>query len=174
MNAVSSPGGGSFADAVGSENTVERDERIGSELTGDLNLRVEVNAEEVLIRRGEQELFQNDDLSVGLFLDFGQAVAVAFFKIFMGHPVLVAGTVPGIVDADQDGYEIRLMGDAVFLPAVTEIFRAVAADAEVDEFKIGAGMTVLDEFCGELRVTVAEIVDVRAVASCIGDAVALE
>ena len=105
MNAVGCPEGGSDADAVGSEEAVERNEGVGEfagELAGDLDFGIEVNAEEVLVGRGEKELFEDDDLRVGLFLDFGENIAIAFFEIFVRHPVFVAGAMPCVIDTDKD------------------------------------------------------------------------
>ena len=48
------------------------------------------------------------------------------------------------------------------------------ADPEVDELEVRAGMAVLDELRRVFRIAEAEIVEVRAASSGVGDAVALE
>ena len=69
----------------------------------------------------------------------------------------------------MNGNEIGLNVDEIGLQTGDEIYRLIAAYAEVDEFKIRVGMLAADILRSVEGVARAQLVRVGAVAPCVGD-----
>lgn len=127
--------------------TVERYVAVGEfpcKAAGDVDLAVEILAEEFFIGNGKQELLDDEYLCAGLFLYLGENLAVIRFEGLVIEPFAGLGSVPGVVDADMNGNEIGLNVDEIGLQTGDEIYRLIAAYAEVDKFKIRVGMLAAD------------------------------
>ena len=82
--------------------------------------------------------------------------------------------VPNVVDADHDRHDIRLDINKITLQAADQISGTVSADAEIDKFKPGIRIAVLNHSRRIPRVPFPHIVGVRSVPSGVGHAVTLK
>ena len=125
MDTVLRPISGLLLQRSGGKQTVQGEERIRifpRQPAGHHDFGVQILPQVVFVRRVVQdERFQNQDFRRGMFLDILQKAAVIRF-VFLRSP-------PSIVDADEDGEDIRLPIDAVGLPASEQFLGPVAADA---------------------------------------------
>ena len=160
------------------EEGVERDVRVCilvSKLADDRDYAVNLASPRLLRLVVEEEGAENDDLCVGLFLESFEDRTIVRLDLQVGRcDVDRAVAVPDVVDADEDRDDVGLEGDAVGVESVEELTRAVSADTEVDELKIGLGEGFLDVFCGELGITRAELVIISLISARVGYAVALK
>ena len=178
VNAVLGKAGGSGADTRLGKQTVHGDisvSKFTGKLSCDLDLGCQILAEIRLVGGVEQELLDENDLGVGLFLQLGEDRAVAMLEIAVLHPVVVGvGMMPGVVDTDENGDDVGIVSDGFVFPACEKTFGTVTADALIDEFEFDVGISFLDQLCCVEGVAVTQIVNIRTVSAGIGDAVALE
>ena len=159
------------------KQSVKRNKNIGiftGELPCNLNLRVKVLTEIELVLGRKQELLHHNDFCICLCLDRFKNRAISFFKLGVVEPLSRIGSVPCVVDADKNRNNIRLNVDKIRLQPVNKINRLIAADSEVNKFKINLREFFFQKSCRILRVSVAEVMRIFTVTVGIGNAVALK
>lgn len=143
------------------KNALNGNKRVGvllSQLAGDHDLVTEVPIPPILGKgtmvKGEG--LDEDDLGTGRFGLF-QDLAVANGEVLVGHAAKVANpvAVPGVVDADENGDQIGIMRQGVFLPAIHQVGDPVAGNAPVVEGQVIVGIERLQGADAHAGVAVA-------------------
>ena len=161
MNTVPGIGERIVTDKGRGQQTVGRQIDVGKftcQAAHDLDLRGKILTEEELVLNRNEEGLHDHDLGTRLFLNGSQHSAIALLKDLIRDPASVAGMVPDIVDADQDGYDIRLDVYKIRLQTVDQVNGLVAGNAQVNKFKFDFGMVGCDDGCGIFGIAGAQIV----------------
>jgi len=178
VNSVLGPAGGGGSDASGGKDTVQGDIEVGKftgKLSHNVDLGIKVLSEPVLVLCGKKEGLENEDLSVGLFLDLGEKEAEVLLEILIGQPGNTCiCSVPDIVDADEQREKIGIQIGAVAIPSLGEIPCLLTADSVVVELKLTFGVAALDSFDSVANVAFAEVKGIAVISATGGDGITLE
>ena len=123
----------------------------------------------------EQEGLKHDDPGACLRPDPLKDRAVVGLGLLRGGlDARGAEAMPDVVDADEDGDDIGLEGQCIGIQPVKQLTGAVAADAEIDEFKIDLGELCRDQLGSVLGIAISHVVVISLISARVGYAVALK